>query len=799
MDIEKVLTKLDSLDRTLKERFLIEQLKIADEEEDINSRIALLNEMIDFCRDSCQYPKCRIYSNELLTLLEDESPNEARVYADSLLNIANAYRAAKDLEDSLEYYRKALEMYEVMLKPEDFMFAGICNSLALLYQEAGQYEAACEASNKALGILEFHPDKKSQKAITLTNLAQSKLAQKLYDEGILAIEEALKIFEEDGGRDPHYGTALSVYGEILFSKKEYAASAEYYNRAMEAVERYEGESENYEILASNAEEALIRAKEEGQSPVNTVGEGSEEKKQESLTGLQISRMYYEQVGAGMIHEKFARFEARIAVGLVGEGSDCFGFDDEMSRDHDWGPGFCMWVDDVTYEAIGEALESEYEKLPSKFMGMKRLATREAKGRVGVIRIREFYSRVLNLKNGIPRSEEEWMAVKEEDLAAATNGQIFRDDDGVFFSLRNTLLAYYPESVFRKKLSYELIRMAQTGQYNFQRCLKRGDRVTAGMYLAEFYEHTLKTLFLLNRKYAPYKKWMMRSAQKLKTLPRIAVLLSEIAAMDIENEEVAAHIETIASLILNELKRQNLIMIFNKQDPYYLEPYGQEIYNSISYLTEDDTNTVNPETSHHTELVDKLVALEWEALDRTVNEGGRSDCQDDWEDFSIMRKSQYLTWNNELLESYIADFEAANEKGWNLVTEKYARMEESTHPLEYEAISNKLPVIEEERKTKIDEIVKIQVGFMEDFAEDYPGIAKGGRSIHTFEDTSYNTSFETYLRGELMTYSGGTLELYESFIKDYVAREKNLTCEIMSNTAHMRGYAGLEDMERENKN
>ena len=44
-------------------------------------------------------------------------------------------------------------------------------------------------------------------------------------------------------------------------------------------------------------------------------------------------------GEPMIHEKFSDYENKIAVGLVGEGSERFGFDDKYSRDHDFGAGF----------------------------------------------------------------------------------------------------------------------------------------------------------------------------------------------------------------------------------------------------------------------------------------------------------------------------------------------------------------------------------------------------------------------------------------------------------------------------
>ncbi len=38
-----------------------------------------------------------------------------------------------------------------------------------------------------------------------------------------------------------------------------------------------------------------------------------------------------------------------------------------------------------------------------------------------------------------------------------------------------------------------------------------------------------------------------------------------------------------------------------------------------------------------ELIDAIVLHEWQQFDKVKNEGGRADCQDDWNTFSIMRK------------------------------------------------------------------------------------------------------------------------------------------------------------------
>ena len=77
-----------------------------------------------------------------------------------------------------------------------------------------------------------------------------------------------------------------------------------------------------------------------------------------MKGLQLSEDYFNTFGLPLIQDKFSEHADRIAVGLVGDGSECFGFDDEFSRDHDWGPGFCIWLTETDVTEIGKALHHE---------------------------------------------------------------------------------------------------------------------------------------------------------------------------------------------------------------------------------------------------------------------------------------------------------------------------------------------------------------------------------------------------------------------------------------------------------
>lgn len=196
-----------------------------------------------------------------------------------------------------------------------------------------------------------------------------------------------------------------------------------------------------------------------------------------------------------------------------------------------------------------------------------------------------------------------------------------------------------------------------------------------------------------------------------------------------------------------------------------------------------------------ELIELVITLEWEAFDKVKNLGGRADCQNDYNTFLIMRKSQYLAWPEELLMSFYIDITNANKNNWNLITEKYGRMMQHTVPEEYELLKDQFPPCSEKKQAIVKQIAEIQVEWMEDFAKEYPYMAANARSIREDEDTPYNTSYETYLKGELMTYSDQTLGLYGKWIVELSKSNQNLAKNIMTNTALLYGYSSLDDAER----
>ena len=193
-----------------------------------------------------------------------------------------------------------------------------------------------------------------------------------------------------------------------------------------------------------------------------------------MNGLELSRAFYEQYGAPMLREQFPAAERLIAVGLVGSGSECLGFDDEISRDHDFEPGFCLLLPDASVldRRTAFLMERAYAKLPREFMGFRRSTVAPVGGaRHGVLRTADFFTEKVGAPDGV-LTVDQWLKLPQQSLLEATGGELFRDDLGEVTAIR-AALSHMPEDVRKKRLSGHLLLMAQAGQYNYLRCLKHG--------------------------------------------------------------------------------------------------------------------------------------------------------------------------------------------------------------------------------------------------------------------------------------------------------------------------------------
>lgn len=277
-----------------------------------------------------------------------------------------------------------------------------------------------------------------------------------------------------------------------------------------------------------------------------------------MRGLELSRAFYEEYGREMLESEFGDYVDRIAVGLVGHGSECFGFDDDISKDHDFAPSFCIWLTDEDERLFGFKLFRCYSKLPRNFRGevTSRPSLLGDDGR-GVMTISDFYRRYTGT-DGAPRDAMEWLRIPSFYLAEATNGEVFCDPLGKFSEIRDEIKHGMPEDARLKKLASAVFNMAQSGQYNYGRCLRHGENGAARLALSDFVKSSCEAVFLLNRAHMPYYKWSFRAMHGLERLNRCADKLEGLILIPpSESESINNTVEEICTLIIDEMKLQNL--------------------------------------------------------------------------------------------------------------------------------------------------------------------------------------------------------------------------------------------------
>lgn len=180
------------------------------------------------------------------------------------------------------------------------------------------------------------------------------------------------------------------------------------------------------------------------------------------------------------------------------------------------------------------------------------------------------------------------------------------------------------------------------------------------------------------------------------------------------------------------------------------------------------------------VIETILAIELEMF-LTVNSRKTSGCQEYPESFKLHRRAQFAPWSAQTLTSYLNDLQAAQAAGRNLMRVKYARMQglvesENAHPL-------------------IDEILRLTTGWQKEMFRKYPDIMNGARPLTDDGEADRMTSFTTYARGELETYSVRTLRLLHSDMILMQEHDGNWSEAIYDSLVKGSGYASLADAER----
>ncbi len=263
-----------------------------------------------------------------------------------------------------------------------------------------------------------------------------------------------------------------------------------------------------------------------------------------------------------------------SAGLVGNGSECFGYDDDLSRDHDFDGGFCVWVDDAAFDAAFPLLDGLYRDA-MRFSPYYSPVSRGAERRRGIFKTSDFYLGLLGLP-GAPKTPAEWLSLPDYALAAATNGVVFTETATDFTYIRNSLCHGLPRDVLLKKLAKGLLLAAQAGQYNFPRCLKHGEPAAARLALSEFVSSFSACVYYLNRRFPPYYKWLLRGMKNLPTLGSTGEGLSALLLTQ-DGEDCASGAEALCASLLSELRARGL----TEGEESYLEPHAFRVKEKIS--------------------------------------------------------------------------------------------------------------------------------------------------------------------------------------------------------------------------
>jgi hypothetical protein len=304
-------------------------------------------------------------------------------------------------------------------------------------------------------------------------------------------------------------------------------------------------------------------------------------KEMTIKGLELAEIYYRDAVSVLTEKCCPALKNGYAGGLIGYGSDVLGNDDELSRDHEWGPRCIIWLKNSDYDKYAAKLDRFLnDSLPEQFMGFPtRYKVDESmdclvpveRGEKGMHHIAiTTVARHLEVQLGLQTLEPDlydWLCIPEQKLLELTRGRIFDDPVGEITQVRKHL-AYFPDAIWYFKMLYAWESLHELDIVGL--CAMRGEILSARLALARIIERIVRLTFLLNRKYCPgTMKWFSKEFFKLPRLAdRIGKTLENCLILN-NLEVVTSKIEEILLLLIEEHNRLHITSDVKVEPPHRL--------------------------------------------------------------------------------------------------------------------------------------------------------------------------------------------------------------------------------------
>ena len=262
-----------------------------------------------------------------------------------------------------------------------------------------------------------------------------------------------------------------------------------------------------------------------------------------IPGVKLNEMFYREAVAPILASAFPSLQYSAA--LIGYGSDVLGFDSERSTDHEWGPRLVIFLGEEDHAALVPSIdEALATRLPHEFCGYSTNFSEPDENRVRILepvqsgRVRphvyfhtlaEFIGRYLGISPSQQITNVDWLLMYQNALLEITGGAVYHDGLGELIPLREKL-TWYPRDVWLFMLASQWIRLAQEEPFP-GRCGENGDEVGSRVLAARMVRDVMRLCFLLERRYAPYSKWLGTAFSRLHCARELEPILRAALAAD----------------------------------------------------------------------------------------------------------------------------------------------------------------------------------------------------------------------------------------------------------------------------